>query len=60
MEDGYLEKSEIPWDTDGYKPATNDFIDGIEYDAKDPLDTSNRTKSVISSEAATERRKTVG
>ena len=37
MEDGYLEKSEIPWDTDGYKPATNDFIDGIEYDAKDPL-----------------------
>ena len=37
MEDGYLEKSEIPWDTDGYKPATKDFIDGIEYDAKDPL-----------------------
>ena len=28
--------SDIP-DTDGYKPATKDFIDGKNYDAKDPI-----------------------
>lgn len=34
--EGYLEASELP-KTDGYKPATTDFIDGNKYDAKDPL-----------------------
>ncbi|NCG05098.1 MAG: ABC transporter substrate-binding protein [Bacteroidetes bacterium] len=28
--------SDVP-DTDGYKPATSDFIDGTTYDAKDPI-----------------------
>ncbi|MEM6458206.1 MAG: CmpA/NrtA family ABC transporter substrate-binding protein [Planctomycetota bacterium] len=37
LEEGFIEEDEIPWDTDGYKPATADFIDGIEYDGKDPL-----------------------
>ncbi|MEM6757721.1 MAG: nitrate ABC transporter substrate-binding protein, partial [Planctomycetota bacterium] len=37
LEEGLIEEDEIPWDTDGYKPATADFIDGIEYDGKDPL-----------------------
>ncbi|GAA4278438.1 CmpA/NrtA family ABC transporter substrate-binding protein [Aquimarina mytili] len=36
VEEGYLESSELP-KTDGYKPATTDFIDGKKYDAKDPL-----------------------
>ncbi len=36
VEEGYLEASELP-KTDGYKPATTDFIDGKKYDAKDPL-----------------------
>ena len=31
-------KKEVPWETDGYKPATKDFIDGVEYDGKKPLD----------------------
>jgi nitrate/nitrite transport system substrate-binding protein len=38
IEEGYLEASEIPKGTDGYKPATSDFIDGVEYDGKKPLE----------------------
>ncbi len=37
LEEGFIEDDEIPWDTDGYKPATAEFIDGLEYDGKDPL-----------------------
>ena len=33
---GHLAESDIP-DTDGYKPATSDFIDGTTYDGKDPI-----------------------
>ena len=35
VEEGYLEASEIP-ETDGYKPATADFIDGVEFDGTKP------------------------
>ena len=35
---GLLTADEIPpADTDGYKPPTSDFIDGLTYDGKDPL-----------------------
>ncbi|WP_025739664.1 CmpA/NrtA family ABC transporter substrate-binding protein [Aquimarina pacifica] len=36
VEEGHLAASELPT-TDGYKPATTDFIDGNKYDAKDPI-----------------------
>ncbi|EAU41636.1 ABC-type nitrate/sulfonate/bicarbonate transport systems [Fulvimarina pelagi HTCC2506] len=36
IDDGHLDASEIPSDTDGYKPATAEFIDGVEYDGKKP------------------------
>ncbi len=29
VEDGHLEREEVPWETDGYKPATSEFIDGM-------------------------------
>jgi nitrate/nitrite transport system substrate-binding protein len=35
--EGKLKADEIP-KTDGYKPATADFIDGIEYDGRKPND----------------------
>ncbi len=35
LAEGHLEPSEIP-DTDGYKPPTGDFIDGVVYDGKKP------------------------
>jgi nitrate/nitrite transport system substrate-binding protein len=36
--EGKIAKEEVPWDTDGYKPPTKEFIDGIEYDGKKPLE----------------------
>jgi nitrate/nitrite transport system substrate-binding protein len=33
--EGKLTKSEVP-ETDGYKPPTSDFIDGVEYDGRSP------------------------
>ena len=35
--DGHLMKEEVPFGTDGYKPATDEFIDGNKYDGRDPL-----------------------
>jgi nitrate/nitrite transport system substrate-binding protein len=35
VEEGKIPATDIP-ETDGYKPATSDFIDGIEYDGKQP------------------------
>ncbi|MEP3210601.1 MAG: CmpA/NrtA family ABC transporter substrate-binding protein [Maribacter sp.] len=34
--EGQIPTTDIP-DTDGYKPATTDFIDGTPFDAKDPI-----------------------
>ena len=36
LEEGYVNESDFPWDTDGFKPATNEFIDAIPYDGKAP------------------------
>lgn len=38
LADGRIDKADVPWDTDGYKAPTKDFIDGIEYDGKKPLE----------------------
>ena len=42
-EEGNIPASDIPT-TDGYKPATADFIDGTTYDAKDPIGYINSFK----------------
>ncbi|MDP5061861.1 MAG: nitrate ABC transporter substrate-binding protein, partial [Maribacter sp.] len=34
--EGQIPAADIP-DTDGFKAATSDFIDGTSYDAKDPI-----------------------
>lgn len=36
LEEGYLSKEEIP-STDGFKPLSSDFIDGLPYNGKDPI-----------------------
>ncbi|APY12619.1 nitrate ABC transporter substrate-binding protein [Seonamhaeicola sp. S2-3] len=43
VEEGNIPASDIP-ETDGYKPATSDFIDGTTYDAKDPIGYINSFK----------------
>ena len=35
--EGHVMEKDIPMGTDGYKPATTDFIDGNKYDGRDPL-----------------------
>ena len=36
MEEGYISKEDIPWDTDGYRAPQTHFIDNITFDAKKP------------------------
>ncbi len=44
VEEGLLAEADVPWDTDGYKPPTSDFIDGVTYDGKDPIGYLNSHK----------------
>ncbi|MCC7043021.1 MAG: ABC transporter substrate-binding protein [Acidobacteria bacterium] len=34
--DGLARREHFPFDTDGYRPPASDFIDGIEYDGRQP------------------------
>ena len=36
VEDGKAKQADFPWDTDGYKAPTADFIDGVTYDGHKP------------------------
>jgi nitrate/nitrite transport system substrate-binding protein len=36
IEEGLARSSDFPSQTDGYRPATSDFIDGMEYDGRKP------------------------
>jgi len=44
LEEEKIKEEDIPWDTDGFKPATTDFIDGVEYDGKEPIKYLNSHK----------------
>ncbi|MEM7249881.1 MAG: CmpA/NrtA family ABC transporter substrate-binding protein [Pseudomonadota bacterium] len=36
VEEGHVSKKDFPWDTDGYRPPTSEFLDGITYDGRKP------------------------
>ena len=36
VDEGKAKREDFPWTTDGYRAATADFIDGIEYDGRQP------------------------
>jgi nitrate/nitrite transport system substrate-binding protein len=36
IEEGKAKREDFPMDTDGYRPPTREFIDGIEYDGRKP------------------------
>ena len=38
VQEGHIDEADVPWDSDGYRPPTAEFIDGVEYDGKKPLD----------------------
>jgi nitrate/nitrite transport system substrate-binding protein len=44
VNEGELLESEVFWDSDGYRPATSEFIDGVEYDGRRPLEYLKRLK----------------
>jgi len=49
--DGHLRREEVPWDTDGYKPSSSDFIDGVAYDGRKPLEYLKKHKIGFKDEA---------
>lgn len=44
LAEGKIDKADIPWDSDGYKEPTADFIDGVVYDGKKPVEYLNKFK----------------
>jgi len=36
VEEGKAKDADFPWNSDGYKVPTSDFIDGVSYDGKNP------------------------
>jgi nitrate/nitrite transport system substrate-binding protein len=36
VDDGKARKADFPWDSDGFRKPTNEFIDGIAYDGHKP------------------------
>jgi nitrate/nitrite transport system substrate-binding protein len=36
VDDGLAAEADFPWDTDGYREPTSDFIDGVTYDGRAP------------------------
>lgn len=43
LDEGFIAKNDIP-ETDGYKPATTDFVDNMLYDGKKPVEYINGFK----------------
>ena len=44
VKEGRLKETDVPWEADGYKPATSAFIDGVPYDGRDPIGYLNSHK----------------
>jgi nitrate/nitrite transport system substrate-binding protein len=36
VEEGKAKKEDFPWASDGYRAPTNEFIDGVSFDARKP------------------------
>lgn len=38
LDEGKIAKADVPWESDGYRAPTADFIDGVPYDGRKPND----------------------
>jgi nitrate/nitrite transport system substrate-binding protein len=38
LDEGHIDAADVPWDADGYKQPTSEFIDDVEYDGRKPLE----------------------
>jgi nitrate/nitrite transport system substrate-binding protein len=36
LDEGMIAEADVPWDSDGYRAPTSDFIDGVPYDGHQP------------------------
>lgn len=36
VDEGFVNEADFPWDTDGYREPTDEFIDGITYNGREP------------------------
>ena len=36
VDEGFVDEADFPWDTDGYREPTDEFIDGITYNGREP------------------------
>ena len=36
VDEGLADEADFPWQSDGYRPPTAEFIDGVEYDGRAP------------------------
>jgi len=50
VNEGLANEADFPWDTDGFKPATDEFIDGVSYDGHTPNAYINSFKIGLKSE----------
>jgi len=41
VDEGFVGEEDFPWDTDGYREPTNEFIDAVTYDGRKPNDYLN-------------------
>ncbi|HTM19331.1 MAG TPA: CmpA/NrtA family ABC transporter substrate-binding protein [Kofleriaceae bacterium] len=44
LAEGRIDEREVPWDSDGYRPPTREFIDHVEYDGRQPNDYLDRLR----------------
>ncbi|MGC6465039.1 MAG: CmpA/NrtA family ABC transporter substrate-binding protein [Akkermansiaceae bacterium] len=44
LDEGKIAKEDVPWESDGFKPTTSDFIDGKSYDGREPIQYINSFK----------------
>jgi len=52
--EGKAQHTDFPFETDGYRPPTADFIDGVRYDGRQPIPSSLRRRTISSRERGKE------
>jgi nitrate/nitrite transport system substrate-binding protein len=60
LDEGKVAKEDFPWDSDGYRTPTADFIDGISYDGKKPNDYLKKFSIGLKGAQKVESNKVVG
>jgi len=60
LDEGKVAKEDFPWESDGYRAPTSDFIDGVSYDGKKPNDYLKKFSIGLKGAQKVESNKVVG